>query len=243
MRRVLSQKWTYHLHLERWEDLDGVLMGQAQRGIGHQGERGGEAATSSGPPVELLSFSAIFENKFSGDTCQRWCSCSLPQRHHNKSWSCSRCSRRGAPPPVGWSAPTTPCCNRQSALWDASWCCHLSGPSPPPAWRGLRLSSLHYPAWEEKISIEENKKTEFTPGREIAVARVYVWFQLRLKVVQLLFDFDNFLREVLLVAQCSGGGENLPDKGRHGGKRECRVLCWCQTDWQKAAVDQSRMYF
>ena len=37
--------------------------------------------------------------------------------------------------------------------------------------------------------------------------------------MQLLFDFDNFLREVLLVAQCSGGGENLPDKGRHGGER------------------------
>ena len=35
--------------------------------------------------------------------------------------------------------------------------------------------------------------------------------------MQLLFDFDNFLREVLLVAQCSGGGENLPDKGRHRG--------------------------
>ena len=37
--------------------------------------------------------------------------------------------------------------------------------------------------------------------------------------MQLLFDFDNFLREVLLVAQCSGGGENLPDKGGHGGER------------------------
>ena len=71
MRRVLSQKWTYHLHLERWEDLDGVLMGQAQRGIGHQGERGGEAATTSGPPINYNHVFAIFESKFSGHTCQR----------------------------------------------------------------------------------------------------------------------------------------------------------------------------
>ena len=34
--------------------------------------------------------------------------------------------------------------------------------------------------------------------------------------MQLLFDFDNLLRKILLVPQCASGGEHLSDEGRHG---------------------------
>ena len=58
--------------------------------------------------------------------------------------------------------------------------------------------------------------------------------------MQLLFDLHNLLGEVLLVPQRASGGEHLPDEGRHGAG-----VGWVgvKTDWQWAAVEQSRMYF
>ena len=59
--------------------------------------------------------------------------------------------------------------------------------------------------------------------------------------MQLLFDLDNLLREVLLVPQRASGGEHLPDEGRHGAGGGWVGV---KTDWQQwAAVEQSRMYF
>ena len=58
--------------------------------------------------------------------------------------------------------------------------------------------------------------------------------------MQLLFDLHNLLGEVLLVPQRASGGEHLPDEGRRGAG-----VGWVgvKTDWQWAAVEQSRMYF
>ena len=59
--------------------------------------------------------------------------------------------------------------------------------------------------------------------------------------MQLLFDLDNLLGEVLLVPQRASGGEHLPDEGRHGAGGGWVGV---KTDWQQwAAVEQSRMYF
>ena len=150
-------------------------------------------------------------------TFQRWYSCSLLQLHRSKSWSCSQWLRRCAPPPAGWSTPTTPCCIPQSELSGVSWCSHLSRPFPPQAWRDRHWFLLHLLAWDQGfITLKYKKCTTTKPGGKVTVTWANVRLQLCLKVVQLLFDFDNLLRKILLVPQCASGGEHLPDEGRHG---------------------------